>query len=824
MQEQLRDLPILISGAEALSLAKAKDLSYRLFASARDLTQLAGAIIAHCARKFSSLPPQSPSLLPSQDIEDSQPDGTFPPFPLTQVPDDFFARTPSPGIQTYLTQEISPRGAYSNYPYLSTMVADHTADHAQFLSGNLCPATPHVAESPAYDRQETSKLLGDIVLRWDRMDFFYETNEALLDSTKPMTAQKERDMSSELIRMATLSLGALSCVQASTSLESRVSGNDKILEYTRSALRRIMIAEELLDAVAEQKLNDKTMVGDEATPYSYSSGSNNSVNGPQMTLWTIQPNYLEPKQPIYHTLAVTESRIRNEASDSAVRSATLEIGMPNPTFAVPPSHTTSYINSSVKSASTPSLDLERFRQPDANEMKPAEFLQTRNELLQFLFSQAFTPHDNHEEKDAEDYSHLAYWHPSDYNGSGTDNSQISDKIGYLEDENGHIVEKKRIAHIRADLRSSFNQIFTTLPRALQNRWSQYDMEFQRTVFLYMRAKYVEFTLCEDNWKARSFVSNWYSNWMKNIKKRDRQPDAPRVKKAIIKLEEPTPKLIPFKRRADDIPGPSTGRQHAVSEASTSTHHSHEDMPPRSRARIANPLTLKPVSLTTFIDVDAEDTQTAGSEGPASPSASHSPIVNGDKFMDVDTTTLNESNDMAGAAEDTGIPLSVSFDCAQSLLTENDDTIVTKPPTASAPSGLQAKAPKRPSPAAIPPTEPQTVTTTTMTDIHTTTAVTADSSKATREDASGLREDEENKRRSQEARNGTTDEFNAAWQALSAEDKRSYEDKSTALITQESKGGGEQARDGEGKQGAVRGSRERGGDEMSGFKKFQAVFL
>ena len=90
MQRHLVDVSILLRGAETLNLAEAEDLSNILFASAHDLSQLAGAVIAHSARKFSDLPPQFLSLSPSQD-----------------TPENFTGNAHS---------------AYSAYPFLSTMV------------------------------------------------------------------------------------------------------------------------------------------------------------------------------------------------------------------------------------------------------------------------------------------------------------------------------------------------------------------------------------------------------------------------------------------------------------------------------------------------------------------------------------------------------------------------------------------------------------------------------------------------------------------------------------------------------------------------------
>ncbi|KAM6497829.1 hypothetical protein JOM56_005777 [Amanita muscaria] len=234
------------------------------------------------------------------------------------------------------------------------------------------------------------------------------------------------------------------------------------------------------------------------------------------------------------------------------------------------------IPSTIKSE-FPSFQLNGIPRYDQNEMKPVEFFQARHDILQVLFAPAFTPHENHEERVAEDYPDVSYWHPSNYHSNGIDSSHLSDKIAYLEDENGHIMDKKRVAQICADLRSNFNQIMNNLPRTLQSKWTQYDIDFQQIVFRYLRTKYEEFTLCDDNWKARSFVSNWYLNWIKNWKKKEHQPV---TSKDVMKS-------IPSKRRTDDIPGSSKPRQRFKSEASTSAHLSKrrtDDIPGPSKPR------------------------------------------------------------------------------------------------------------------------------------------------------------------------------------------------------------------------------------------------
>ncbi|KIL69010.1 hypothetical protein M378DRAFT_8433 [Amanita muscaria Koide BX008] len=496
------------------------------------------------------------------------------------------------------------------------------------------------------------------------------------------------------------------------------------------------------------------------------------------------------------------------------------IGTPSgPTFAVPTSRITSPVISSIKTE-YPSLTGTNHHELNV-ELKPAEFLHARNDLLQVLFAPAFTPHQNHEELDPEDHPLISYWHASDYNVNVNDNlnSQLSDKIAYLEDESGYIVDKKRITTIRADLRSTFNQILSNMPRVLHGKWSQYDMEFQQAVYRYLRTKYVEFTFCEGNWKAKSFLSNWYSNWMRNLKKKEHHQDVSKAGKAANKT-------IPSKRRSDEIPGPSTtrqcseseasiprpstsgqrsesevpiprplaSRQRSESEASTSVHQSSEDkdMPPR--IGIANNLRLKQVPLTVINLADKED-----NESSIPSSTRQLPITDNLNLDGVLDKTGDEDTCLAPA-----LALSIPFHVANSLLAENDTinttTTMTHMETQATTSHTEVNCTSNKyqaetsniaaiaSPVDTMNTDAGTLATINATNIQGTTKKTGGNRKrriypnsTTAENLFAI--DFQLSR----GGSGTNDQFNLAWQALSAQDRQSYQERSATLSSQKKTG-------------------------------------
>jgi hypothetical protein len=208
---------------------------------------------------------------------------------------------------------------------------------------------------------------------------------------------------------------------------------------------------------------------------------------------------------------------------------------------------------------------EIYLRRDPDRMSAVEMISARNELLHVLFDKGVTPHENHHEKERYSYPRVQFWtsktESDDTLRDDAEAGELPDKIAYLEDMKGKMIDIKRVRTIRAELRSNFKHILTEIPRAIQSSWMQYDTGFQEIIYNHLRVKFPEFILCEDNWKARSFLSVWYSNWMKNIKKNGRVQNSLKEKGKNNTIA----KVIPAKRHADDtamIGGPSSSKQKA----------------------------------------------------------------------------------------------------------------------------------------------------------------------------------------------------------------------------------------------------------------------
>ncbi|KAM6490938.1 hypothetical protein JOM56_013642 [Amanita muscaria] len=424
-------------------------------------------------------------------------------------------------------------------------------------------------------------------------------------------------------------------------------------------------------------------------------------------------------------------------------------------------------------------------------MSPAEFIQTRNELLQALFDKAFISHENHVEKERYDYLYVQFWTFKEYDDNAKDNMEdntLSDKIAYLEDIKGKSVDMRRVKTIRSELRGIFKQIFNNLPRAIEPTWTRYDTIFQDAVYKHLRVKYPEFMLCEDNWKARSFMSNWYSNWMKNLKKTEKGNDSAMTK------------TIPAKRRIPNDPIPSTSKQHA-------SYTTNEDPLPSStvvncdmssRVQILSPLILKPRNLPNLNLPIPDLTDGNDSDGDVmgmpAPTSIKSPVIpmNSHDLAGIDLTTSAESaaesvikatadshasststmfttplSDLDMNDNSIGQSLSLSFDAAHSLLTVTQS--VSQPENSGFTEGHDAN------------------------NENLEGTVAPGTTK-------GKKDKGEHKKRvnlkSTTAENlfaiefqklhngkGTVAQFNATWNALSAQEKNKYQEQSTALVAE-----------------------------------------
>ncbi|KAG6382169.1 hypothetical protein JVT61DRAFT_818 [Boletus reticuloceps] len=113
---------------------------------------------------------------------------------------------------------------------------------------------------------------------------------------------------------------------------------------------------------------------------------------------------------------------------------------------------------------------------------------------------------------------IVYWNKKEYlkgynNGKGylrTIRNDDSGMVGFLEDENGNIVNKDEQARMREFQRSL---AYTLLKFGLApTSWGRCTQPAQEYVVRSMRLKFPIFCYCADNWKADTFMGLYYSQW------------------------------------------------------------------------------------------------------------------------------------------------------------------------------------------------------------------------------------------------------------------------------------------------------------------------
>ena len=60
------------------------------------------------------------------------------------------------------------------------------------------------------------------------------------------------------------------------------------------------------------------------------------------------------------------------------------------------------------------------------------------------------------------------------------------------------------------------------------KMEQLDATFKNTIISHLRIRYREFTYCDDDWKAYSFIINFYSNWHRKLKDKEKRAERKRA--------------------------------------------------------------------------------------------------------------------------------------------------------------------------------------------------------------------------------------------------------------------------------------------------------
>jgi hypothetical protein len=91
---------------------------------------------------------------------------------------------------------------------------------------------------------------------------------------------------------------------------------------------------------------------------------------------------------------------------------------------------------------------EIYLRRDPDRMSAVEMISARNELLHVLFDKGVTPHENHHEKERYSYPRVQFWtsktESDDTLRDDAEAGELPDKIAYLEDMKGKMIDIKRV--------------------------------------------------------------------------------------------------------------------------------------------------------------------------------------------------------------------------------------------------------------------------------------------------------------------------------------------------------------------------------------------
>lgn len=187
-------------------------------------------------------------------------------------------------------------------------------------------------------------------------------------------------------------------------------------------------------------------------------------------------------------------------------------------------HTITHVLTLVISASRQMLDHMLKRMSTGPIERKVTRAEERQCTLEVAFPIAFdvTKEWDQVEKEESAYPRIRYWDETNYNyeAAAVDPSagKFPKKYRFLEDANGELISEDQLNDMRGQLLRSFEEIRLEMPSLLhQNGWLKCNDQLQDTCYRAMRRLFPELNYCSKNWKARKFLSNWYSNYIKTRK-------------------------------------------------------------------------------------------------------------------------------------------------------------------------------------------------------------------------------------------------------------------------------------------------------------------
>ena len=156
----------------------------------------------------------------------------------------------------------------------------------------------------------------------------------------------------------------------------------------------------------------------------------------------------------------------------------------------------------------------------------------------------------------EDHPDVRFWTKVDWSDHLDSVVSVDDSHGratrFLEDTDGQIIGVPRAAAIRDCARGFFNGVDEKfLPRS----WGKASIDLQTGLSSLMRSRFPEFQYCADDWKVKSFATEYYYSWHKNqtksrkLKTEDNSSDVPETRDNVMKKRRSQSMTLRARKRA-----------------------------------------------------------------------------------------------------------------------------------------------------------------------------------------------------------------------------------------------------------------------------------
>ncbi|KAF7983128.1 hypothetical protein HWV62_24093 [Athelia sp. TMB] len=122
--------------------------------------------------------------------------------------------------------------------------------------------------------------------------------------------------------------------------------------------------------------------------------------------------------------------------------------------------------------------------------------------------------------DRHEYPLIRYWTETSWSkrGNTDDNKHLARGVRHLEHSDGRPISTHEGHQFRETARRALNQASVADPNALPATWSQAGIDLLRGICAELRKEHPIFGLCEADWKAKTFLKEYYPDWSRSRRK------------------------------------------------------------------------------------------------------------------------------------------------------------------------------------------------------------------------------------------------------------------------------------------------------------------